>query len=137
MQNTRTKKFCPGFNHPCSPFSFSPDSQLESKSKRSTDSQLSSPDSPSSTHTNNRISCWIHISSYLSALRVCSAVSFPVATGPLTRLIYNQSWLIDETGKYQANHGKNVVDLTGLSRGMRQCVWMSLRMAGWSVALIL
>lgn len=43
--------------------------------------------------------------------------SFSIAKGPLTRLIYNQSWLIDETGKYQANHGKNVVDLTGLSRG--------------------
>ena len=62
--------------------------------------------------------------------------SSPIAKGLLTWLIYNQSLLIDETGKYQANHGKNVADLTSLSRGMRQCLGTSLRMSGWSVALI-
>ena len=47
-----------------------------------------------------------------------SVSSSTITTGPLTHLIYNQSLLIDESRKHQANHGKNGVDLPGLSRGM-------------------
>lgn len=54
---------------------------------------------------------------FLARFPVSVQQFFPIAKGPLTRLIYNQSWLIDETGKYQANRGKNVADLTSLSGG--------------------
>lgn len=54
-----------------------------------------------------------------------------IAAGPLTRLIYNQCRLIDEAGKYRANHGKNVVGLTGPWREMRADEFACVGLRKW------